>query len=89
MLQSQAAERCPKQGLPMAPLDPALTVAQQRMNTQAGAKRRRGPAAKQAGSAPKQRCATQSGMLQSAHAAHKMRTVALTIVITKELTLPS
>ena len=40
----------------MAPLDPALTVAQQRMNTQAGAKRRRGPAAKQPGSAPKQRC---------------------------------
>ncbi|CAK0784827.1 hypothetical protein CVIRNUC_008031 [Coccomyxa viridis] len=52
---SRAAERCAGQGLPMAPLDPALTVAQQRMNTQAGAKRRRCPAAKQPGSAPKQR----------------------------------
>ena len=56
MPRSRAAERCAGQGLPMAPLDPALTVAQQRMNTQGGAKRRRGPAAKQPGSAPKQRC---------------------------------
>lgn len=47
------------QPLPMAPLDPALTVAQQRMNTQGGAKRRRGPAKKE-GDASKQRCAPPS-----------------------------
>jgi len=40
-------------------LDPALTVAQQRMNTQGGAKRRRGPAKKE-GDASKQRCAPPS-----------------------------
>ncbi|CAL5223286.1 g5774 [Coccomyxa viridis] len=43
------------QPLPMAPLDPALTVAQQRMNTQGANKRRRGPAIKQKAAAPKQR----------------------------------
>ena len=43
------------QPLPMAPLDPALTVAQQRMNTHGAAKRRRGPALKQKSIAPKQR----------------------------------
>ena len=43
------------QALPMAPLDPALTVAQQRMNTHGAAKRRRGPAIKQKSVAPKQR----------------------------------
>lgn len=46
-----------QQALPMAPLDPALTVAQQRMNTQGAAKRRRAAAAKPEGAAPKQRCA--------------------------------
>ena len=45
------------QPLPMAPLDPALTVAQQRMNMQGAAKRRRGPALKRNTAAPKQRCA--------------------------------
>ena len=65
----------------MAPLDPALTVAQQRMNTQAGAKRRRGTAAKPPGSAPKQRCATHSGMLQCAHAVPEIRGLALITIL--------
>lgn len=51
-----ACEGSVAQPLPMAPLDPALTVAQQRMNTQGAAKRRRGPALKRNTAAPKQRC---------------------------------
>ena len=72
---SRAAERCAGQGLPMAPLDPALTVAQQRMNTQAGAKRRRGPAAKQPGSAPKQRfdCILRAAAICSCYACNTQR----------------
>ncbi len=52
-----ACDGAAAQPLPMAPLDPALTVAQQRMNTQGAAKRRRGPAIKQKDIVPKQRCA--------------------------------
>ena len=60
---SAAPERRAPEGgaalpLPMAPLDPALTVAQQRMNTQGAGKRRRGPAIKREGLAPKQRRAS-------------------------------
>ena len=57
--ESAAPQRMPGDGaapqvLPMAPLDPALTVAQQRMNTQGAAKRRRA-ASKPEGAAPKPR----------------------------------
>ena len=71
---SAAPERLASDGgaaqpLPMAPLDPALTVAQQRMNTQGAAKRRRGPAIKQKAAVPKQRC-----VLGSCHSSHCLQT---------------
>ena len=57
--QRPAGDGTAPQVLPMAPLDPALTVAQQRMNTQGAAKRRRA-ASKPEGAAPKPRWAALS-----------------------------
>ena len=57
--QRTAGDGAAPQVLPMAPLDPALTVAQQRMNTQGAAKRRRA-ASKLEGAAPKPRWAALS-----------------------------
>ena len=57
--QRTAGDGAAPQALPMAPLDPALTVAQQRMNTQGAAKRRRA-ASKPEGAMPKPRWAAPS-----------------------------